>query len=89
MREVVAAPRVAESPVNMECRVVETLHPGHPSNYFIIGEVLRFHIDDAVMADGRADVRLLKPIARLGGTEYAHVREIFEMGRPVVKEHAP
>ena len=87
--DLVAAPRVAESPVNMECKVVETLHPGHPSNHFIIGEVLRFHIDDTIMVDGRADVRALKPIARLGGAEYAYVREIFEMARPVVSEHAP
>ena len=84
---VVAPPRVAESPAQLECelvRVVElaTTDPVAAPNRLVIGRVVGIHIDDAVMTDGRVDYAKLQPLARLGYMDYAPVREVFEMDRP-------
>ncbi len=80
----VAAPRVAESPVQMECRLERILEVGTQPAYLFLGEVLLFHVREDVLTDGRIDVGKLKPVARLGGSDYAHVRDVFSMTRPVV-----
>jgi NAD(P)-dependent dehydrogenase (short-subunit alcohol dehydrogenase family) len=49
----------------------------------VIGEVLRFHIDDALVDDrGQVDPRKLRTIARLGGDYYCRSTVLFEMQRP-------
>jgi flavin reductase (DIM6/NTAB) family NADH-FMN oxidoreductase RutF len=78
--------RVAESPVNVECRVVQLLElpgakPGE-MNHMIIGKVLAIHIRDDLIVDGRLDARRLQPISRLGYLDYATLGDIFEMPRP-------
>jgi flavin reductase (DIM6/NTAB) family NADH-FMN oxidoreductase RutF len=80
----VAAPRVAESPVQMECRVERIVEVGTQPASLILGEVLLFHVREDVLTDGRIDVSKLKPVARLGGSDYAHVRDVFSMARPAV-----
>lgn len=82
----VAPPRVAESPVQLECRVVTSLelptpYPDDP-NTVVFGEVVGIHIADDVIVDGLVDVRKLEPIGRLGYHEYVHVRDSFSMRRP-------
>jgi flavin reductase (DIM6/NTAB) family NADH-FMN oxidoreductase RutF len=82
---VVAAPRVAESPVNLECRTINAVElPSAPGgrNVAVFGEVVGVHIDDRVMTDGFLDATKLKPVARLGYMEYAVVTEVFTMERP-------
>jgi flavin reductase (DIM6/NTAB) family NADH-FMN oxidoreductase RutF len=83
----VAPPRVAESPAQLECRLVrivelETSDPVAAPNRLVIGRVVGVHIDDDVLVDGRVDVGRLRPLARLGYRDYAPVREVFEMTRP-------
>jgi hypothetical protein len=48
----------------------------------VIGKVVGIHIDEAVLTDGKIDVRKTQPIARCGYYEYAVVRETFEMRVP-------
>lgn len=84
--ELVAPPRVAESPVNMECRLVDVVElltddPERP-NLVVFGRVAGVHIADDVMVDGRVDVQRLQPISRLGYNEYGRVTEVFTMNRP-------
>ncbi len=84
--ELVAAPRVAESPVHMECRHVRTVtlptpDPDDP-NTVVFGEVLGVHIDESVITDGLVDFAKLQPIGRLGYNDYVHVSEAFTMIRP-------
>ena len=79
----VAPPRVAESPVQLECRVVTSVElpapePADP-NTVVFGEVVGVHIADEVIVDGLVDVRLLRPIGRLGYREYVDVTNSFEM----------
>lgn len=82
----VKVPRVAESPVSMECRLREVIHlPSRRSQIqarLVIGEVVGIHIEDSVISEGRVDIKKLKPIARLGYQDYAVIEETFEMPRP-------
>lgn len=83
----VKPPRVAATPVAMECRYVRSLAlegaHGSPSRYtMVIGEVLHIHIDDAVLTDGMVDLTKAEPIARCGYQDYAHVASLFRMPRP-------
>jgi flavin reductase (DIM6/NTAB) family NADH-FMN oxidoreductase RutF len=82
----VRPPRVAESPVHLECRYFATVDlpsddPGEP-NAFIIGRVIGIHIDDSLIKDGRVDIVAARPIARLGYSLYSIVDNSFPMRRP-------
>jgi flavin reductase (DIM6/NTAB) family NADH-FMN oxidoreductase RutF len=81
----VQAPRVAEAPINMECRVVQILPVGHGPHTLILGEIVQFHIRDDLYnpSTGRIDMYKLRPVGRLAGELYTHVHDIFEMKRPV------
>jgi flavin reductase (DIM6/NTAB) family NADH-FMN oxidoreductase RutF len=78
---------VLESKVNMECRLMQIVEvstrPGGGS--LIIGEVVRFHVDDSIVDDFRIDPDKLRAIGRMGGNEYTRTRDRFQMIRPQVK----
>jgi flavin reductase (DIM6/NTAB) family NADH-FMN oxidoreductase RutF len=81
----VRPPRVAESPVHLECRVRQILPIGDGplAANLVIGEVLLIHIADSVLDDqGTVDPRKLRTIARLGGDYYCRITDLFEMERP-------
>jgi len=82
----VKAPRVAAAPANLECTLLQIVSlpsrvPSEP-NTMVIGSVVAVHIDDAILTDGIVDVTKMRPIARLGGSDYAVVDSVFKMGRP-------
>jgi flavin reductase (DIM6/NTAB) family NADH-FMN oxidoreductase RutF len=81
--ERVLSPRVAESPVQMECRLSRVIKVGSQPAYLILGEIVLFHLREDVLTDGRIDVGKLRPVARLGGSEYANLCDVFSMVRPV------
>ncbi|WP_332747848.1 flavin reductase family protein [Hydrogenophaga sp.] len=71
--ERIAVPRVAISPIQMECRLERAITLGRGLNTLYIGEVLLFHLSSSVF-DGRyVDSVKLRPIARLGGPLYAEL----------------
>ncbi len=82
----VRPPRVAESPVQLECVLSQLVELESPSpeqrNRMVVGRVTGVHIADEVMVDGRVDPRRLDAIARLGYDQYARVSELFAMTRP-------
>jgi flavin reductase (DIM6/NTAB) family NADH-FMN oxidoreductase RutF len=81
----VRPPRVAQSPVHMECRLrqIMSIGDGPIAANLVIGEVLLIHVDDAVLdSTGAIDPRKLRTIARLGGDYYCHATDLFEMRRP-------
>ena len=84
--ELVRAPRVAESPVSMECKLTQILESGEAAagGHIIIGEVVRVHIKDELWAGDQIDVSKLKPIGRLGGDLYCRITDIFEMKRAFI-----
>jgi flavin reductase (DIM6/NTAB) family NADH-FMN oxidoreductase RutF len=88
--ELVAPPRVAESPIHMECKVhdiqdMPCTAPGS-RNTLIIGQIVGIHIDDWVLTDGLIDMAKVRPIARLGYMDYTVVEEVFTMHRPSAEQ---
>jgi len=80
--ERVTPPRIAESPVSLECRLHREVELGN--TVFVVGEILCAHVRDGVLTDGRVDPAKLRPIGRLGGDGYCYVHEIFHLPRPKV-----
>jgi len=81
----VRPPRVAESPVHLECRVCQimSIGDGPIAANLVIGEVLLIHVEDRVLdSQGQIDPRKLRTIARLGGSSYCRSTDLFEMERP-------
>ncbi len=76
----VAPPRVAESPVALECRVVGT-HDFGGGSTVVFGEVVWITVDERVLRDGRPEITLLKPLARLGANEWSTVGEVSSRRR--------
>lgn len=82
---IVKAPRVLESPINLECKVTQIIELSDraDANSLVLGQVVYFHINDKVLDEkGRIDPMRLKAIARLGGTAYCRSTDIFHMVRP-------
>ncbi len=79
--EKVKSPRIAESPVSLECKVMFSVELSEGLNLqkVVFGEVVLFHVKDELCRDGAIQPRLLKPIARLGTNLYSHTTDIFEM----------
>ncbi len=84
--DLVKAPRVEESPITMECRVMTILNFGEfpESSDVAIGEMLRVHVRDDLWVNNEIDMSKLKAIARLGGELYCRTTDIFEMKRPYI-----
>ena len=80
--DVVRPPRIAESPVNFECRMIRAVRVADNTVFF--GEAVRLHVDDRVLRDGIVDVQKLHAIGRLGGPQYCRTQDVFEMVRPRV-----
>lgn len=78
--------RVGESPVVLECRHFKTMDlpddEGQVQDYLVVGRVIGVHIDDRFIENGRVNTAAMKPIARLGYSEYATVETAWRMRRP-------
>jgi len=77
-------PRVAASPVHLECRFHTSLVlPGNAPDqvdHVVVGRVVGVHIrDDVIAPDGKLDVLKIRPLARLGYFDYTTVESIFTM----------
>lgn len=87
---IVKPPMVKESKVKMECKVIEIKKLGDEggAGNLVICEVLRMHIDDAILDENKKiDQRKLHHIARLGGDWYCKVDEtnLFQVEKPNTK----
>lgn len=82
----VRPPRVAESPAQLECRLLQIIDlptwDQAERQALVIGRVVGIHIDDSLIKDGRVDIVSAQPIARLGYSLYATVDNSFRMVRP-------
>ena len=83
----VAAPRIAEAHASLECKLTEVVrlkrHNGETlDNYLLIGEVVAFHIDDALIREGRFDTAAARPLARCGYQDYAVTDRLIALARP-------
>jgi len=82
--DLVMPPRVAESKVQMECKLHQIVpvsdKPG--GGILVLGEVLRFHILESVLDGYKIDPGKLKAIGRMGGPTYVRTHDRFNMDRP-------
>jgi flavin reductase (DIM6/NTAB) family NADH-FMN oxidoreductase RutF len=83
----VKPPRVKESPVSFECKVLEikTIGSGGGAANLVIAEVILIHINESILdAKGYIDPYKLHPVGRLGGPYYVDVSKdnIFKIRRP-------
>jgi flavin reductase (DIM6/NTAB) family NADH-FMN oxidoreductase RutF len=86
--DLVRPPRVKESHINMECRLVQIVDvSARPlGGSLVIGEVLRFHVDDALFDSYKIDPDKLQAIGRMGGPTYTRTTDRFDMIRPKTGE---
>jgi flavin reductase (DIM6/NTAB) family NADH-FMN oxidoreductase RutF len=84
--DLVRPPRVKESHVNMECKLVQVLEVSNQpmGGTLILGEVVRFHVDDAIFEDFRIDPEKLAAVGRLAGNTYCRTTDRFELIRPQI-----
>lgn len=83
----VKPPRVKESAITFECEMVhhyslEGHHNGGAT--IIIGRIVLFHVDESVLLDDyKINMEAYRPIARLAGSNYAKLGEVFSIKRPL------
>lgn len=79
--------RVAESPVQFECKVNEVVALGEEggAGNLIVCEVIKMHIDENVLdADQRIDQEKIDLVARAGGSYYSRAKDgFFEIPKPI------
>jgi flavin reductase (DIM6/NTAB) family NADH-FMN oxidoreductase RutF len=90
--DLVKPPRVAESKVQMECRLHQIIRVSDKPDggILVLGEVLRFHVLESLLNDKMGDQNggykidpdKLNAIGRMGGPVYTRTRDRFEMQRP-------
>jgi flavin reductase (DIM6/NTAB) family NADH-FMN oxidoreductase RutF len=86
--DLVKPPRVKESHIHMECRLLQIVDVSAKplGGSIVLGEVLRFHIDDALFENFKIDPDKLHPIGRMSGSTYTRTTDRFDMVRPQAGE---
>jgi flavin reductase (DIM6/NTAB) family NADH-FMN oxidoreductase RutF len=75
----VTPPRVAESPVALECTMQGTVSFG--SSTVVFGRVVHAVVDEDAIVDGHPEIERLRPLARLGKDEWSTIGEIRRIKR--------
>jgi|ERR1035437_3549972 flavin reductase (DIM6/NTAB) family NADH-FMN oxidoreductase RutF len=81
---VIRAPRVAESPAQMECKLLQVIYtsqkPG--GGVIVLGEVVRFHVREDLVDNFRIDPAGLDAVGRMAGNTWVRTRDRMELIRP-------
>ena len=82
--ESVRPPRVAGSPAQMECRLLQVIYTGRApgAGVIVLGEVVRFHLREDLVEDFRIDPELLGAVGRMAGNTWVRTRDRFDLIRP-------
>ena len=83
--QLVKPPRVAESPVNIDCKLAQIVQIGSGAHEhgLVIGTILLMHVRDDVIDGHRIDQAKLMATGRMAGNMYCRTNDRFEMVRPV------
>jgi flavin reductase (DIM6/NTAB) family NADH-FMN oxidoreductase RutF len=81
---VVRPPRVAESPAQMECKVLQIIYTSHEpgGGVIVLGQIVRFHVREDLVSDFRVDPAGLDAVGRMAGNTWVHTRDRLELIRP-------
>lgn len=77
--DTISVPRLAATPVSLECRLHQVLNFGETGAQFVVGEITLFHVRDGLGDNNKIDTKKLRPICRIGGPNYASLGEIVSM----------
>ena len=81
----VLPPRVKESPIQFECELVHHYAlQNHKAGgaVIMIGKIVMFHFDESVLMDNyKINMETYRPVARLAGSNYSKLGEIFSIKR--------
>jgi len=82
--EVVRPPRVAQSPAQMECRLLQVIYTGRApgAGVIVLGEVVRFHLREDLLEDFRVDPAGLDAVGRMAGNSWVRTQDLIEVVRP-------
>jgi len=83
--KLVNVPSVADSPVNLECKLLQTFNlksNSKKNGTVVIGEVIGIFINNKFINDGRVDSAAMRYVARMGYSEYTTVSSKFKMKVP-------
>jgi len=88
--DVIAPPRVAEAPVQLECVINDIIPLGdaHGAGNLVLAEVKLIHINEQVLDEnGKIDQQKMDLVARLGGDWYCRVTRdnLFKVAKPLSK----
>jgi len=80
----VRPPRVAESPAQMECRLLQIIYTSHVpgGGVIVLGEVVRFHVRERLLENFRVDPAGLDAVGRMAGNTWVRTRDRIEIVRP-------
>ena len=79
------APLIEECPVNLECKVIHSIHLG--SHTLIVGEIIETYINDNCLTDGNADAGKIDPLVySTGTTQYQRLGEVIGKAFHIGKE---
>jgi len=76
------APRVADAPASMECRLTRIVQIEGVANTVVFGEVIGIHMRDDCLVGGIFDVTTFQPVGRLGYRDFTKVTDLFSLNRP-------
>lgn len=87
--ELIRPPRVAEAPVQLECRVTEVIGLGEKpgAGNLVLAEIKKIHIqEDLIDTEGKIDQAKIDLVARLGGDWYCRVTQenLFQVAKPLL-----
>jgi flavin reductase (DIM6/NTAB) family NADH-FMN oxidoreductase RutF len=82
--EAVRPPRVAESPAQIECKLLQVIYVGRApgAGVIVLGEVVRFHVREDLFEDFRIDPAALDAVGRMAGNTWVRTRDRIELIRP-------
>ena len=88
--ETIQPPRVGESPVQMECKVLEVKPLGDQggAGNLVICEILKIHISETILDDkGGIDPIKMDQVARMGGNWYSRANQgLFDVPKPIAQK---
>jgi len=82
--DVVRPPRVAESPAQMECKLLQVIYTSRKpaGGVIVLGEIVRFHVRADLVENFRVDPAGLDAVGRMAGNTWVRTRDRMELIRP-------
>lgn len=82
--DLVDAPFVDDAKAVMECQLIDTVDVGRPpmAGTIVIGEIVRFHVEESLLDGTKVDQLALRAIGRMGGPLFTRTQDTFSLTRP-------